>query len=88
MLLRAISIAFCKLGSPAGSSFVRSLSDLSTSCGLPAHERERKRRKSGHDRTRHFADTFADAAAHTNDADLTEGVLVKPFHDKLARVLQ
>lgn len=41
MLLRAISIAFCKLGSPAGSSFVRSLSDLSTSCGFPANERKR-----------------------------------------------
>lgn len=47
ILLRAISIAFCKLGSPAGSSFVRSLSDLSTSCGLPANMCERNCHKVG-----------------------------------------
>lgn len=88
MLLRAISMAFCKLGSPTGSSFVRSLSDLSTSCGLPANQRERKHRKWEQYPTRHFTDALANPTAHTNDANLTERILVKPLHDELARVLQ
>lgn len=35
MLLRAISMAFCKLGSPMGSSLILSDIDLRTSCGFP-----------------------------------------------------
>jgi hypothetical protein len=37
MLLRAISIEFCKLGSPVGSSLCRSVIDFSTSCGFPVN---------------------------------------------------
>lgn len=36
MLFLAISMAFCRLGSPVGRSLCRSAIDLSTSCGLPA----------------------------------------------------
>lgn len=35
MLLRAISMAFCRLGSPLGSSLCRSEMAFRTSCGLP-----------------------------------------------------
>ena len=55
MLLRAISIAFCRLGSPTGSSLCRSDIAWSTSCGFPIHnltkkeikgaERERERER-------------------------------------------
>ena len=37
ILPRAISMAFCRLGSPVGSILCRSAMDLSTSCGFPAH---------------------------------------------------
>jgi len=37
MLLRAISIAFCRLGSPMGSSLCRSEIARSTSCGFPTY---------------------------------------------------
>lgn len=36
ILPRAISMAFCRLGSPVGSILCLSAMDLSTSCGFPA----------------------------------------------------
>ena len=37
ILPRAISMAFCRLGSPVGSILCLSAMDLSTSCGFPAY---------------------------------------------------
>lgn len=40
ILPRAISMAFCRLGSPVGSILCLSAMDLSTSCGFPARHGE------------------------------------------------
>ena len=92
MLLRAISMAFCRLGSPTGSSLCRSDIAWSTSCGFPTYktfflkrETEKRRRRG---RTGHLAYPFADTPTHADDADLPERILVEPLGDKLARVLE
>jgi hypothetical protein len=45
ILLRAISMAFCKLGSPTGSSLILSDIDLRTSWGFPRTDASRHRIK-------------------------------------------
>ena len=95
MLLRAISIAFCRLGSPTGSSLCRSDIAWSTSCGFPIHDLTKKENKGGRERererterTRHLAYPFADTPTHTHDADLPERILVEPLGDKFAGVFE
>ena len=93
IVLFAISMAFWRLGSPAGSSLCRSEIVPMTSGGFPdsvmsicspsnkAHDRK-------YSQTRHFAESFPDSGSHADDPDLTEGVLVEPLVYELARVLE
>lgn len=92
MLLRAVSRAFCRLGSPVGSSLWRSAIEFRTSCGFPGLRSRRPHMQWRDDwmsvLTRHLADPLADPRTHTHDADLAQRVLVKPLRDEFPRVLQ
>ena len=96
IVLFAISIAFWRLGSPAGSSLCRSEIALITSGGFPekfntvasilSPPNEADDRK--YSQTRHFTESLPDSRSHADDPDLTKGVLVEPLVHELARVLE
>jgi len=96
IVLFAISIAFWRLGSPAGSSLCRSEIALIMSGGfpekfntvasIPSPPNKADDRK--YSQTRHFTESLPDPRPHANDPDLTKGVLVEPLVHELARVLE
>ena len=93
IVLLAISIAFCRLGSPVGSNLCRSEIALRTSGGFPENRNQSpalptKQHDRKYSQTRHFTDPLPNSRPHAHDSNLAERVLVEPLVHELARVLE